>query len=92
MLTLLSPHLPLSLDLTQHTRWSATQENALHTYPFADNCEDVDEHEREEHGHEQGQEREQDQEQANNHAVARVYLQFLWLPEVRTPGLSHTLC
>ncbi|KAK2459255.1 hypothetical protein APHAL10511_008732 [Amanita phalloides] len=25
--------LPLSLDLTQHTRWTATQENALQSYP-----------------------------------------------------------
>ena len=83
MLTSLSPHLPLSLDLTQHTRWTATQKNALHTYPFADNYEGVDEHERE-HGHEQEQEQDQDQDQANHHAVARVYLQFLWLPEVST--------
>jgi hypothetical protein len=83
MLTSLSPHLSLSLDLTQHTRWTATQENALHTYPFADNYEGADEHERE-HGHEQGQEQGQDQDQVNHHAVARVYLQFLWLPEVRT--------
>ncbi|KAF8633203.1 hypothetical protein AX15_001471 [Amanita polypyramis BW_CC] len=28
--------LPLSLDLTQHTRWTATQENTLQTYPLAD--------------------------------------------------------
>jgi hypothetical protein len=78
MSTSLLPHLPLSLDLTQHTRWTATQENAIHTYPFADQFEGVDS----EHGHEDEQEH-QEQDQANHHAVVRVYLQFLWLPEVR---------
>lgn len=74
---MLLPHLPLSLDLTQHTRWTIAQENALQTYPFADNFEGVAEHE---YGHEQ----ELDQDQANHHAIVRVYLQFLWLPEVCT--------
>src|SRR6266576_3126306 len=75
MSTSLLPHLPLSLDLTQHTRWTANQENAIHTYPFADQFEGVDS----ERGHEREQEH---QEQDNHHAVVRVYLQFLWLPEV----------
>jgi hypothetical protein len=61
--------LPLSLDFTQHTKWTATQENAFQTYPFADGVDS-------ELGHEHEQEH-------RNHHVVRVYLQFLWLPEVR---------